>query len=144
MTYRDVELSQLNLLIVLQDSFDILLSLGTETFSDNPPIWPTSFPGFFPQKVVPPHPFFWGKSPGEEVAHLASLRTYIQWSSHFLKTAARGPDWGILFTCHLYKASDEKIHGDRRPDDGFKGGSIGFVFLLLLLLFFFMANTSQV
>ena len=28
-------------------------------------------------------------------------------------------------------------HGDRLPDDGFKGGSIGFVFLLLLLLCFF-------
>ena len=41
--------------------------------------------------------------------HLASLRTFIQWSTHFLKNCCAGPDWGILFTCHLYKAIDEKI-----------------------------------
>ena len=26
-----------------------------------------------------------------------------------LKNCCAGPDWGILFTCHLYKAIDEKI-----------------------------------
>ena len=26
-----------------------------------------------------------------------------------LKNCRAGPDWGILFTCHLYKAIDEKI-----------------------------------
>ena len=64
-----------------------------------------------------------------------------------LKNCCAGPDWGILFTCHLYKAIDEKIHGDRRPDDGFKGGSIGFVFfvvVVVVVVFFFRANTSQV
>ena len=58
-------------------------------------------PRVFPSKGGPAPPIFWGKSPGEEVAHLASLRTYIQWSSHFLKTAARAPVGGFfsLVTC---------------------------------------------
>ena len=96
------------MLIVSQDSFDILLSLGLETFSDNPPIWPTSYPGFSPQKVVPPHPFFrekpWGRGcPFGFFTHLYPVVPAL------LKNCCAGPDWEILFICHLYKAIDEKI-----------------------------------
>ena len=93
-----------NLLIVSQDSFDILFSLSIETSSDNPPF------GFFTHfhPVVLP----------------------------LLKNCCAGPDWGILFTCHMYKAIDEKI-------------MVTAVLMMdskvaRLVFFFFMANTSQV
>ena len=31
-------------------------------------------------------------------------------------------------------------HGDHRPDDGFKGGSIGFVFFVVVVVVFFFSG----
>ena len=50
----------------------------------------------------------------------------------------RGPWLGDSFHLSLVQGYRRENHGDRRPDDGFKSGSIVFFF------FFFMANTSQV
>ena len=49
----------------------------------------------------------------------------------------RGPRLGDSFHLSPVQGYRRENHGDHRPDDGFKGGSIGFVFLLLLLLCFF-------
>ena len=49
----------------------------------------------------------------------------------------RGPRLGDSFHLSPVQGYRRENHGDRRPDDGFKGGSIGFVFLLLLWLCFF-------
>ena len=54
-----------------------------------------------------------------------------------LLNCCAGPDWGDSFHLSPVQGYRRENHGDGRPDDGFKSGSIGF-------FFFFMANTSQV
>ena len=77
--------------------------------------------------------------------HLASLRTFIQWSTHFLKNCCAGPDWGILFTCHLYKAIDEKIMVTAfLMMDSKVARLVLFFCCCCCCVFFFGANTSQV
>ena len=58
------------------------------------------------------------------------------------ETLLRGPRLGDSFHLSPVQGYRRENHGDRRPDDGFKGGSIGFVFLLLLLLCFFFFQSQ--
>ena len=70
---------------------------------------------------------------------MAFLRTLSSGPPTFEKLL-RGPRLGDSFHLSPVQGYRRENHGDRRPDDEFKGGSIGFV----LLLFFFRANTYQV
>ena len=67
------------------------------------------------------------------------LYALISSGPHTFEKLLRGPRLEDSFHLSPVQGYRRENHGDRRPDDGFKGGSIGFVFLLLLLLlcFFF-------
>ena len=57
-----------------------------------------------------------------------SLRTFIHASGPRTFELLRGPCLGDSFHLSPVQGYRRENHGDRRPDDGFKSGSIGFFF----------------
>ena len=90
-------------------------------------------PRVFPSKGGPAHPFFEGKVLGTRLPILYAL---IFSGPPTFEKLLRGPRLGDSFHLSPVRGYRRENHGDRCPDDGFKGGSIGFVFVVVVFVVF--------